>query len=99
MIIILLIIIIILLIILFKKDSVEKIEKNSGNYLNKNELYEYLIKDNDNSIRTITPKEGEIIFFPGYLWHVPTHTPTATIDRIVIAGNITSEFLLNTSLI
>ena len=58
-----------------------------------------LIKDNNDSIHTITPKEGDIIFFSGYLWHVPTHTPTATIDRVVIAGNITSEFLLNTVLI
>jgi ectoine hydroxylase-related dioxygenase (phytanoyl-CoA dioxygenase family) len=58
-----------------------------------------LIKDNNDSVLTITPKEGEIIFFPGYLWHVPTHTPTSTIDRVVIAGNISSKFLLNTVLI
>lgn len=58
-----------------------------------------LIKDTNNHINRITPKEGEIIFFPGYLLHVPTHTPTSTVDRVVLAGNISSEFLLNTILI
>lgn len=58
-----------------------------------------LIKYKDGSINRITPVEGEIIFFRGDLLHVPTHTPTAETDRVVIAGNLSSEFLINTEII
>ena len=47
MIIIIIIIIIILLIILFKKNEYEQLQ-TFGNYMNKDELYAYLIKDIDN---------------------------------------------------
>lgn len=58
----------------------------------KNGEGDLLIRDKSNYIHTITPHEGDIIFFKGELSHVPTPTPNAEIDRVVIAGNICSDF-------
>jgi hypothetical protein len=58
-----------------------------------------LIKWDNETINTLSPSEGEIIFFPGDIWHTPKSTPNAEIDRIVIAGNITSNFLTKKGLV
>jgi hypothetical protein len=46
--IIIILIIILLLLILLKNNSFEKIEQSFGNYMKKDELYSYLMKDEDN---------------------------------------------------
>ena len=45
---IILIIIILLILLLLSNNSFERIEQNFGNYMSKNELYSYLMKDEDN---------------------------------------------------
>lgn len=58
-----------------------------------------LLTINEDGVRNrITPNEGDILFFKGNLSHVPTPSVNAEIDRIVIAGNISSLFLLNKNL-
>jgi hypothetical protein len=58
-----------------------------------------LIIDETGLTHTIVPKEGDIVFFNGNLLHVPTPTPDAEMDRISIAGNISSLFLSNRNVI
>ena len=40
----------------------------------------------------IKPEEGDIFFFYPDLMHSPTMSPNSNEDRIVIAGNITTNF-------
>ena len=54
-----------------------------------------LIRDENGIVNRIVPLEGDIIFFKGNLSHVPENTPNAEIDRVVIAGNISSDFICN----
>ena len=58
-----------------------------------------LLKKENGKIEKIIPNEGDIIFFPGNIWHVPTLTPNSEKDRIVIAGNINCNFLANKNLV
>ena len=53
----------------------------------------------DNDVKSIKPNEGDIIFFPGDIFHVPKLTPSAKSHRIVIAGNVSTEFLINKKLL
>lgn len=41
----------------------------------------------------IRPEEDDIIIMPGWMPHAPNNAPKATIDRIVIAGNVGFEFI------
>jgi hypothetical protein len=52
-----------------------------------------------NDIKSIKPSEGDLIFFPGDILHVPKLTPSIESERIVIAGNISTKFLINKKLI
>jgi hypothetical protein len=54
-----------------------------------------LLLNVENKIQSIKPMEGDIIFFPGNILHMPKLTPSATEDRIVIAGNISTDFITN----
>ena len=47
----------------------------------------------DKKLHTFTPKENDIIIFPGTLYHMVTPIPNAEIDRIVYASNF--NFNLN----
>jgi hypothetical protein len=47
----------------------------------------------DKKLHTFTPKESDIIIFPGTLYHMVTPIPNAEIDRIVYASNF--NFNLN----
>jgi hypothetical protein len=49
----------------------------------------------DNEIKSIKPIEGDIIFFPGNMLHVPKLTPSTNSERIAIAGNVSINFLVN----
>lgn len=41
----------------------------------------------------IRPEEDDIIIMPGWMPHAPNNAPKATIDRIVMAGNVGFEFI------
>ena len=43
-------------------------------------------------LHTFTPKENDIIIFPGTLYHMVTPIPSAEIDRIVYASNFNFNF-------
>jgi hypothetical protein len=47
------------------------------------------MKDLDGKIFHYLPEEGDIIIMKGDIEHVPNHAPQSTIDRIVMAGNVT----------
>jgi len=53
----------------------------------------------DGDIKSLKPNEGDVIFFPGDVLHVPKLTPSTKSDRIVIAGNVSTEFLINKKLL
>ena len=58
-----------------------------------------LIKlDNENTY-TFRPNEGDVIFFPADMLHTPKLTPSSNNDRVVIAGNISRNFLNKKELI
>ena len=58
-----------------------------------------LFKWDNETIHALRPYEGEVIFFPGNMWHTPKSTPTANMDRIVIGGNISCDFLTKKELV
>lgn len=58
-----------------------------------------LFKYDTEDIHSIQPHEGEIIFFPGRVWHTPKSTPNSNMDRIVIAGNISCDFFAKKELV
>jgi hypothetical protein len=41
----------------------------------------------------IRPEEDDLIIMPGYMPHAPNNAPNATIDRVVLAGNVGFEFI------
>ncbi len=41
----------------------------------------------------IKPEEDDLIIMPGWMPHAPNNAPKATIDRIVMAGNVGFEFI------
>ena len=47
------------------------------------------MKDLEGNIFNYLPEEGDIIIMKGEIEHVPNHSPNSTINRIVIAGNVT----------
>ena len=47
----------------------------------------------DKKLHKFTPKENDIIIFPGTLYHMVTPIPNAEVDRIVYASNF--NFNLN----
>jgi len=49
----------------------------------------------DKKLHTFTPKENDIIIFPGTLYHMVTPIPNAEVDRIVYASNFNFNFNLN----
>lgn len=50
------------------------------------------VKDADDSIFSILPKEGDTLIMKGDLPHVPNHAPHSSRDRIVLAGSIRMDF-------
>jgi hypothetical protein len=47
------------------------------------------MKDLEGNIFNYLPKEGDVIIMKGDIEHVPNHAPYSTLDRIVMAGNVT----------
>jgi len=47
------------------------------------------MKDLEGNIFNYLPEEGDIIIMKGEIEHVPNHSPNSTINRIVMAGNVT----------
>jgi len=47
------------------------------------------MKDLEGEIFHYLPEEGDIIIMKGETEHVPNHAPKSTLDRIVMAGNVT----------
>jgi hypothetical protein len=47
------------------------------------------MRDLEGKIFHYLPEEGDIIIMKGEIEHVPNHAPQSTIDRIVMAGNVT----------
>lgn len=58
----------------------------------KNGEGDLIFKTEDGELHTFTPKENDIIFFPGDLPHMPTPTLCAVSDRIVYTTNINYDF-------
>jgi hypothetical protein len=58
------------------------------------------MKDLEGKIFNYLPKEGDIIIMKGNIEHTPNHAPHSTLDRIVMAGNVTlvNEKLIKTLL-
>ena len=51
-----------------------------------------VFKTEDKNLHKITPKENEIIFFPGDIPHMPIPTIGSDINRIVYTSNINYDF-------
>jgi hypothetical protein len=47
------------------------------------------MRDLEGKIFHYLPEEGDIIIMKGEIDHVPNHAPQSTVDRIVMAGNVT----------
>jgi hypothetical protein len=47
------------------------------------------MRDLEGKIFHYLPEEGDIIIMKGEIEHVPNHAPQSTVDRIVMAGNVT----------
>ena len=47
------------------------------------------MRDLEDKIFYYLPEEGDIIIMKGEVEHVPNHALKSTVDRIVMAGNVT----------